>query len=132
LITIAGQGSARINILSSQFHTYIREELHQSTLSPNSLPQTSTMASTLPVENVTADPAEAAGGYTLEDLKAHATAESFYMLLHDKVYDVTKFLYEVSLWILHCIPRADFGSYKAPRGRGKSFRRKFTRCYRGF
>jgi hypothetical protein len=34
--------------------------------------------------------------YTLEGLQAHNTRESFWMLLHDKVYDVSKFLDEVS------------------------------------
>ena len=33
--------------------------------------------------------------YTLEGLQAHKTRESFWMLLHDKVYDVSKFLDEV-------------------------------------
>lgn len=35
--------------------------------------------------------------YTLEGLQAHKTRESFWMLLHDKVYDVSKFLDEVSV-----------------------------------
>ncbi|KAJ9092899.1 hypothetical protein QFC21_006611 [Naganishia friedmannii] len=30
--------------------------------------------------------------FTIEDLKQYGTREKFYMLLHDKVYDVTKFL----------------------------------------
>ncbi|KAJ9104961.1 hypothetical protein QFC19_003758 [Naganishia cerealis] len=30
--------------------------------------------------------------FTLDDLKQHGARDSFYMLLHDKVYDVTKFL----------------------------------------
>lgn len=34
--------------------------------------------------------------YTLETLKAHGTREDLWMLLHGKVYNVTKFLDEVS------------------------------------
>ena len=34
--------------------------------------------------------------YTLETLKEHGSRESMWMLLHDKVYDVTKFMDEVS------------------------------------
>lgn len=55
------------------------------------------MASTIPVEKPAQAPASAGEGsaYTLESLKAHGTRESFWMLLHDKVYDVTAFLDEV-------------------------------------
>lgn len=34
--------------------------------------------------------------YTLKDLQENGTQEKMYMLLHDKVYDVTKFLDDVS------------------------------------
>lgn len=37
--------------------------------------------------------------YTLETLKAHGTREDLWMLLHGKVYNVTKFLDEVSLGV---------------------------------
>jgi cytochrome b involved in lipid metabolism len=53
------------------------------------------MASTIPVEPVSAGETSS-GGYTIEQLKEHGTRESFWMLLHDKVYDVTAFLDEVS------------------------------------
>ena len=33
--------------------------------------------------------------YTLEDVKQHKTAKSCWIIIHDKVYDVTKFLNEV-------------------------------------
>lgn len=34
--------------------------------------------------------------YTLKDLQENGTQEKMFMLLHDKVYDVTKFLDDVS------------------------------------
>jgi hypothetical protein len=40
--------------------------------------------------------AEESHPYTLETLKAHGTREDLWMLLHGKVYNVTKFLDEVS------------------------------------
>lgn len=42
------------------------------------------------------DAPEALHPYTLETLKAHGTREDLWMLLHGKVYNVTKFLDEVS------------------------------------
>ena len=33
---------------------------------------------------------------TLEEMKEHKTGKSIWMSIHDKVYDVTKFLEEVS------------------------------------
>jgi len=60
------------------------------------------MASTIPEKSYEVDSSAPSateggeGGYTLESLKEHGTRESFYMLLHDKVYDVTAFLDEVS------------------------------------
>jgi cytochrome b involved in lipid metabolism len=41
-------------------------------------------------------PAQEEKLYTLETLKQHGTRESMWMLLHDKVYDITKFMDEVS------------------------------------
>ncbi|KAK1920797.1 cytochrome b5-like heme/steroid binding domain-containing protein [Papiliotrema laurentii] len=54
------------------------------------------MASQLPVEKPATANGEGSesGVYTLDSLKAHSTRESFWMLLHDKVYDVTQFLDE--------------------------------------
>jgi hypothetical protein len=52
------------------------------------------MASTIPVEPVTNTDGDS--GFTIETLKEHGSRESMYMLLHGKVYDVTKFLDEVS------------------------------------
>lgn len=43
-----------------------------------------------------AAPAEQSHPYTLETLKAHNTRADLWMLLHGKVYNVTKFLDEVS------------------------------------
>ena len=54
------------------------------------------MASTIPVETVNGhvtEPEEKT--YTIEHLKEHGKRESLWMLLHDKVYDVTKFIDEV-------------------------------------
>jgi cytochrome b involved in lipid metabolism len=51
------------------------------------------MASSVPVPTAsTADEKT----YTLESLKEHSSRESLWMLLHDKVYDVTRFMDEVS------------------------------------
>ena len=58
------------------------------------------MASQIPVEKPASSIEESNAGYTIETLKAHSTRESFYMLLHDKVYDVTKFLDEVGFGFL--------------------------------
>lgn len=61
------------------------------------------MASTIPdsalqpkSDGETLEKKENASPYTIEGLKAHGTRESFWMLLHDKVYDVTAFMDEVS------------------------------------
>ena len=55
------------------------------------------MASTIPVETVNGH-VDAADEkvITIEVLKDHGTRDSMYMLLHDKVYDVTQFMDEVS------------------------------------
>jgi cytochrome b involved in lipid metabolism len=55
------------------------------------------MASTINVEPVTNGESSEKGGYTLADLKAHGTADDMYMLIDDKVYDITKFMDEVSV-----------------------------------
>lgn len=62
------------------------------------------MASTIPASaqqpqsnGETLAKTEEGSPYTLEGLQAHKTRESFWMLLHDKVYDVSKFLDEVRL-----------------------------------
>ncbi|WWC87524.1 uncharacterized protein L201_002414 [Kwoniella dendrophila CBS 6074] len=39
-------------------------------------------------------PVQPEGTYSLEQLKEHGTRESLWMLLHDKVYDVTAFIDE--------------------------------------
>ncbi|WWC59983.1 uncharacterized protein I303_102546 [Kwoniella dejecticola CBS 10117] len=39
-------------------------------------------------------PVQPAGTYSLEQLKEHNTRESLWMLLHDKVYDITAFMDE--------------------------------------
>jgi hypothetical protein len=53
------------------------------------------MASPVPVPAPSA-PASEEKVFTLEQLKEHGTRESLWMLLHDKVYDITKFMDEVS------------------------------------
>lgn len=54
--------------------------------------------------------------YTLQTLKAHGTREDLWMLLHGKVYDVTKFLDEVSiLWVWNASQSA-FRSLAQSRG----------------
>lgn len=68
------------------------------------------MASTLPVEKPSGSGSEVAeGGYTLESLKAHGSRESFWMLLHDKVYDVTAFLDEVGFDLPFVISHSAWG-----------------------
>ncbi len=57
------------------------------------------MASTIPVETVNGvvdSPSEK--NYTLDELKTHVTRESMWILLHDKVYDVTSFMDEVGIF----------------------------------
>jgi hypothetical protein len=49
-----------------------------------------------PVVDAGEKPVEESHPYTLETLKAHGTREDLWMLLHGKVYNVTKFLDEVS------------------------------------
>lgn len=54
------------------------------------------MASTIPVETVNGvvdSPDEKS--ITIEQLKTNGTRESMWMLLHNRVYDVTKFMDEV-------------------------------------
>lgn len=53
------------------------------------------MASSVPVPTATGTGADEKT-YTLESLKEHSSRESLWMLLHDKVYDVTRFMDEVS------------------------------------
>jgi hypothetical protein len=53
------------------------------------------MASSVPVTTGTGTGADEKA-YTLESLKEHSSRESLWMLLHDKVYDVTRFMDEVS------------------------------------
>ena len=54
------------------------------------------MASTIPEQSFAVDSsAQEDTGFTLQSLKDHGSRDSFYMLLHDKVYDVTAFLDEV-------------------------------------
>ncbi|KAK4686782.1 hypothetical protein P7C73_g3353, partial [Tremellales sp. Uapishka_1] len=52
------------------------------------------MASTIPVEDVSASTSSSPKEFTLEHLKEHSTRESLYMLINDKVYDVTNFIEE--------------------------------------
>lgn len=54
------------------------------------------MASTIPVPPAN-ESDKSSAPYTLDTLKEHGTRESMWMLLHDKVYDVTAFLDEVGL-----------------------------------
>ncbi|GFZ42845.1 Cytochrome b5 [Saitozyma sp. JCM 24511] len=51
------------------------------------------MASSVPVPTATGTGADEKT-YTLESLKEHSSRESLWMLLHDKVYDVTRFMDE--------------------------------------
>ena len=60
------------------------------------------MASTIPEQSFAVDSsAQEDTGFTLQSLKDHGSRDSFYMLLHDKVYDVTAFLDEVGFGLLH-------------------------------
>ncbi|ORY25276.1 cytochrome b5-like heme/steroid binding domain-containing protein [Naematelia encephala] len=54
------------------------------------------MASTIPVEQVSVPESSTSEKplYTLDTLKEHGSRESMWMLLHDKVYDVTAFMDE--------------------------------------
>ena len=60
------------------------------------------MASTIPVEATDGD-SSSDKGLTIEVLKEHSTRDSMYLLLHDKVYDVTKFMDEVGVSPLDCL-----------------------------
>ena len=53
------------------------------------------MASTIPIEPVNGVTKAEDKSLNLDSLKAHVSRESLWMLLHDKVYDVTKFMDEV-------------------------------------
>ena len=60
------------------------------------------MASTIPVEPVSNGSSSPSTGeddkrITMEKLKEHTTRDSMWLLLHDKVYDVTRFLDEVGV-----------------------------------
>ncbi|CAD6580155.1 MAG: hypothetical protein TREMPRED_002675 [Tremellales sp. Tagirdzhanova-0007] len=52
------------------------------------------MASTIPIEPVNGVTKAEDKSLNLDSLKAHVSRESLWMLLHDKVYDVTKFMDE--------------------------------------
>ena len=54
-----------------------------------------TMASTIPIEPVNGVTHAEDKSLNLDSLKEHMSRESLWMLLHDKVYDVTKFMDEV-------------------------------------
>lgn len=102
---------------------------------------TSTSApSTNDAQTETQAPAADSHPYTLETLKQHGSRESMWMLLHDKVYDVTKFMDEVSVmfswlhiwgWIdsvsvVHLVMRAVVGSGGTTRRERESGRRNST------
>ena len=54
------------------------------------------MASTIPVDPVNGAVAVAdEKTFTMDHMKEHTSRESLWMLLHDKLYDVTKFMDEV-------------------------------------
>ena len=74
-------------------HSIADPLIHQINLSTSRF---STMASTIPVTPVNGD-ASSPQEYNLDGLKAHNTRESLWMLLHDKVYDITQFMDEVRL-----------------------------------
>lgn len=61
------------------------------------------MASTIPVQDVSAASSSSSDAkqYTIEQLKEHNSRDSLWMLLHGKVYDVTKFMDEVSFSVWH-------------------------------
>ena len=44
--------------------------------------------------------------YTWEEVAKHRTSESLWIVIHDKVYDVTKFMEEVGYCILEIILRS--------------------------
>ena len=41
--------------------------------------------------------------YSMEEVEKHNTAESLWLVIHDKVYDVTTFMEEVSMSV-RCVP----------------------------
>lgn len=42
--------------------------------------------------------------FSMTEVKKHNTKEDLWMVIHDKVYDVTKFIHEVSwIWFLCCL-----------------------------
>lgn len=75
------------------------------------------MASTIPVQDVSAASSSSSDAkqYTIEQLKEHNSRDSFWMLLHGKVYDVTKFMDEVSA---EC-SRTDWRAASCGRDRGR-------------
>ncbi len=40
--------------------------------------------------------------YTWEEIEKHNNSESLWMVIHNKVYDVTKFMEEVWLYKIYC------------------------------
>ena len=37
--------------------------------------------------------------YTMEEVRQHKAAKSLWIVIHDEVYDISKFLEEVSHWV---------------------------------
>lgn len=90
-----------LNTRLSIWHKRSTPDLHHK--SPSSLPATPLlpkMASTIPIEPANGvNPEEKP--FDFESLKAHGTREDLWMLLHDKVYNVTKFIDEVGHYRPH-------------------------------
>lgn len=48
--------------------------------------------------------------FTLKEVAAHNTREDLYMIIHDEVYSISKFVAEVSLFYFDFIRKWNFGN----------------------
>jgi hypothetical protein len=93
---LSRQSQKRIELLFSVHLEVLYHTSSVQAINPSSIFTMSADASSSSAPGGDAAPAEQSHPYTLETLKAHNTREDLWMLLHGKVYNVTKFLDEVS------------------------------------